>query len=156
MNVYHTPKDMTQERDEHGDRTGFKVYIKIRRPMQPLSWKRWSRHLRQYIAKHKYVWVFYSSSRSIGLPNGVPVEVMKDNDTMARYFINTFILQDGETFAIHGWCAGRTKTRTQLTPALALITVHDAENMKYTVSNYWRLSRYGFRKNTQKEKREVF
>lgn len=133
------------ERDHLGYRTGFKIYIKVKKRMARESFLRWGHRQRQYIFKHPYVWTYYGSSRAIGLPNGIPVSVMANNRLMGEYLVNNFLLQDGEVYALHGWTNGKTKYHCKLTKILAIIEVHNAEKNSFTVKNDGRLARYFFR-----------
>jgi len=148
-----SPKDMTAERDKDGHRTGMKILIRVRQPMSPSGWKRWGIKQRAHIARSKFVWHYYSSSRAIGLKNGVPVEVFKDNKTLATYLIDRFLLQEGMTYAIQGFTVGSSKTGIKFTKTLFMITVHDADTYKADIYKDGRLNRYFFRKPDSKRLR---
>jgi len=143
------------ERDAAGHRTGFKLMLKMRRAMRPEAFSRWGIRQRQHISKHKYVWVYYASTRAIGMPNGVPIEIMANNRRMGEFLVNTFLLQNNETYAIHGWTNGKTRFHCKLTRCLAIIDVLDVEGMKFNVRNDGRLGRYAFRTTKKRERREV-
>jgi len=150
-----SPKDMTAERDANGHRTGMKLMVKERMRMQPSSFLRWGRKSRAAISKSKYVWRTYSSTRAIGEPNGVPVEVMANDKTLAEWCINRFMLADGCTYGFHGWVVGKTRTHVKLTRCLFQLTVHSADAMKYDFHHTGLLNRYFFRKD-KKHKRRPF
>jgi len=143
------------ERDEQGHRTGFKLLIRVRRPMSDTGYLRWGRIARRSISKSKWVWQYYASTKAMGLPNGVPIQLLSDDKTMAEYLIPTFLLTEGYTYSLQGWTPAKTKTHVKVTKTLALITVHDAENLKYTVTNTARLNRYWFRQPKKKQTRTL-
>jgi hypothetical protein len=138
------------ERDAQGHRTGFKCMIKLRKRMSQEGFDRYD--TRSKLKIRPVVWVYYSSSRAIGLVNGIPLPIMKDDKTMGNWMINNFLMANGETFAIHGYTAGKTKTKVKLTKALALIEVYDVDQGKFAVKKQGRLNRYWFRLSKKKER----
>ena len=144
------------ERDADGHRTGFKVYIKILRPMYPESFKRWGLKQRVHIAKHKTIWDYYSTSKAIGEPNGIPIAAMANNKTMGEYIITHYYLASGETYQVYGWTNKKTKTKVGFTKALFNITVHDADKLRFDVTKDGRLSRYFFRHEPKKRHEVAF
>jgi hypothetical protein len=149
-----SPKDATAQRDADGHRTGLKILIRARVPMQPSSWKRWGIKQRVHISKSKFVYRYYSSSRAVGLKDGVPVEMFKDNKTLAAYLIDRFLLQDGMTYAIQGFTVGSSKTGIKFTRTLFMITVHSADGYKADIYKDGRLNRYFFRKEKKRARPE--
>jgi len=118
--------------------------LKLRKPMSQAGISHYSTQAR--LKLRRVVWVYYCSSRAIGLPDGIPIAIMRNNKVMVEFLINNCILANGETYALHGYCHKKTKFHVGLTKTLALITVHDTERMTYTLTNTKLLQRYWFRK----------
>lgn len=142
------------ERDNKGHRTGFKIYIKVRKPMSPESFLRWGIKQRSHIGKSKWIWKHYSSSTELGYKNGLDIEIMKTNKALGEWLITYAGLAEGEQYAIHGWTAGKTKTHVKLTKPLAIIEIQSIEKMSFKFTNYGRLNRYWYRREEKKEGRE--
>jgi hypothetical protein len=143
------------ERDAEGHRTGFKVYIKVRRPMSQEGWNRWGAKQKIHIGKSRYIWKYYSSTHALGFPNGIPVSECKTNKSLGEWLINYAYLSEGETYAIYGWRARSKKHPLPvLTKPLAIIEVQNIEKMVFKFSKFGRLSRYHFRQ-TDKKHREA-
>lgn len=147
-----SPKRGGLERDADGHRTGFKIYIKVRRPMSADGWSRWGLRQRPHIGKSRYIWKYYTSTKALGYSNGVPVSECKTNKALGEWLINYAYLSEGEIYAIHGWREAKTKTHTALTKPLAIIEVQNIEKMAFKFSKFGRLSRYSFRKDNKKIK----
>jgi hypothetical protein len=144
------------ERDQEGKRIGFKCQIKLRKPMARESFKRWGIKQRIHIAKHPTVWVYYASSRAIGLPQGIPISIMKNNKVMVDYLIDTFLLGNGEVFALHGYCHKKTAYHCGLTKILARIEIYDAEKKLYKITQTGLLSRYWFRREERARRKRMW
>ena len=142
-----------RERDTNGHRTGFKIYIKVRRPMSIDGFARWGAKQKVHIGKSKYIWKYYTDTTSLGYPNGIPISECKNNDLLGKWLINFAYLSEGETYAIHSWRNAKTKTHVALTKPLAIIEVMNIEKTAFKFRNYGRLSRYHFRikEKTHKE-----
>lgn len=149
MRTFNKPREGL-ERDAKGHRTGFKLYIKVRKPMNPESFNRWGAKQRVHIGKSKFVWKHYSSSTALGYPNGVDLEVMKTNKALGEWLITYAGIEENTPYAIYGWTAGKTKTHVKLTKPLAIIEVTSIEKMAFKVTHYGRLGRYHFRKEEKK------
>jgi len=137
------------ERDANGHRTGFKCQIKVRKPMSKEGFKKF--HPNYRLKVRRTTWSYYSSSKAIGLDNGLPIPIMANNKVMAEWMINNFILASGEVYSVHGYTAGKTATGSKLTRSLAIIEVHDTDTLKYTVKNFGRMNRYWFRTSQKKK-----
>lgn len=137
------------QRDVDGHRTGFKLLVRERIPMSNEAYLRWGHKQRRHISKSKYVWRVCSSTKNKGMPNGIPIEYMRNNKVMVEFLINNWFLYEG-IFAIQGWTNGKTRTHTKFTPHLAVIQVYSMDRMKYRVMKAGRLDRYWFRKDVNK------
>jgi hypothetical protein len=135
------------ERDADGHRTGFKIYIKVRKPMSADGFRRYGAKARVNIGKSRFVWKYYSSSRAMNMPNGIPIAVCKTNKLLGEYLITFFGLSEGETYGLYGW-KGYTKKKPLpvLTKCLAQITIMDVEKMAFKFTKAGRLERYYWRK----------
>jgi hypothetical protein len=144
------------ERDADGHRTGFKLYIKVRKPMSDDGFRRYGAKARVNIAKSKYIWKYYTSTRAMGLINGVDIEIMKTNKSLGEYLITFAGLSEGEMYGLYGWTAGKTKTFVKLTKPLAIIEIQNVEKMAFKFTKYGRLNRYFFRqkKDNREERNE--
>ncbi len=147
----------TASRDPQGNRTGFKVYIKVRRPMSVDGWSRWGIKQRVHVGKSKYVWKYYTSTRALGYPDGIPDPKTNcgTNKALGEWLINYAYLSEGETYAIYSW-KGYTKKKPLpvMTKPLAVIEVQNIEKLAFKFSKYGRLSRYWFRRDAKKIRRE--
>jgi hypothetical protein len=152
MRKFNRPREGL-ERDKDGHRTGFKLMVRIKKNMSLEGWNRFSAFSKRAIAKHRFVYVTFHSTKQAGIPNGVPINIMADEKIMARYLIDLFYLMDGETYSFHSWTAGKTKTHCKLTHKLFDLEVISADNYKYRITNDFRIKRYWFRKNTKKHTR---
>ncbi len=139
------------QRDLANHRTGFHIYIKVRKPMSQEGYKRWGNKQKIHIAKSRWVYPYYSCTRASNLPNGVPIDIMATDKTFAEFCIRHFLFDDNKTYYILGWTGGKTKTFVKLTKKLCKITVHDAENLKYEITDTGRLNRYWFRRKSKQE-----
>ena len=135
------------ERDSAGHRTGFPLVIRCRTRMSNEGYDRWGKRLKKHIAKSRYVFKPYSSTRAIGMPEGIPVEVMKDDSVLGAYLIRTFLLAQGEEYSIQGFTGGKTKTHVKFTKTLFTINVLDADcdPPKFQLTGSGSLNRYFFR-----------
>lgn len=141
------------KRGSDGRRVAMKFQVKIKKPMSQEGWNRWSNFAKRNIAKSRWVFCTWHSTKQAGLPDGIPIENLIDNRTMGRYLIDLFYLADNETYYFHGFSLGRTKTRVKLSKCLFKITVHNSDQYKFTITDDWRFNRMWFRKNTKKHKR---
>ena len=140
------------ERDEHGKRTGFKVYIKVRRRMSRDGFDRWGIYQKLHISKSPYIWRYYASSRACGDLNGIPIEIMGDDYKLKRYLIDHFLLETNVLYAIHGWGHRKTPWHVGLTKKLFTIVVLNPETYACKFKTYARFERYWFRREA-KERR---
>lgn len=142
------------ERDAEGHRTGFKIYIKVRKPMSVDGFSRWGTKQKVHVGKSKYIWKYYSSSRSLGYVQGIPIENCKTDKALITFLITFAGLGEGETYAIHGW-RGKSKRYPipLLTRALIVVTIQDVEKMAFKVTKT-RMGRYWFRKTDDRRHME--
>ena len=134
------------ERDIEGHRTGFKIYIKVRRPMSIDGFNRWGTKQKVHIGKSRFTWKYYSSSRALGYPNGVPIEAVKTNKAFGEWLINFAYLTEGEIYAIYSWRGmSKKKPIPVLTKPLMTIEVLNIEKLAFKISKDGRMSRYWFR-----------
>jgi hypothetical protein len=141
--------NMKAERDKNGHRTGFPLMVKRKVRMSDEGWARWSTFSKRKIALHRFVYKTYHSTKQAGIPNGLPIYIMADEKLMVEKLIDTFCLQDGETYSFHSWTAGKTKTGCKLTKTLFELEIHNADKRTYTLKNSWRLNRYWFKKKSK-------
>lgn len=137
------------ERDKDGHRTGFKIYIKVRRPMSKDGFDRWGSRQKVFIGKSRFIWKYYSSTRALGYPNGIPEPMITcaTNKALGEWLINYAYLSEGETYAIYSWRGYTKKNPTPvLTKPLAIIEVMSIEKLAFKFTKFGRLSRYYFRK----------
>ena len=142
-------------RDSKGQRTGFKVYIKVRKPMSDEGFKRLGVKLRVNFGKHKLIWKYYTCSRHLGYPDGIPAPLINcsTNKALGTWLITYGGLSNGEVYAIHSWRGKSMKHKIPvLTKALAIIEVQDVEKMAFKFSKDGRLKRFWFRKQEDKNK----
>jgi hypothetical protein len=139
------------ERDAEGHRTGFKVYIKVRRPMSDDAFRRWGIKQRVHVGKSRYVWKYYTSTHALGYEQGVPIEFCKNNKSFGEWLINYAYLSEGETYAIYSWRGySKKKPLPVLTKALAIIEVQNVEKLAFKFSKFGKMSRYWFRRDNKK------
>lgn len=151
MRNFVNTQNKTLERDKDGHRTGFKIYIKVRKPMSKDGWDRWGIKQRIHIGKSKYVWKYYSSTRAMNMPNGVPIEFCKSEKSLAIWLITYMGLSEGETYAIHSWRGLSKKYPLPvLTKPLMIITILDVEKLAFKITKSGRYKRYWFTKTEDK------
>lgn len=138
------------ERDTSGHRVAMKVIIFIKVPMSDSGFRRWGRPARKHI--HKSMWVLkpYGSSTALGFPDGIPTDVLANDKLLGEFLITHFYLMDGYEYHLHAWTPGKTRTHVKLTRSLATIRVHDAQDLKFDVTNTGRIGRYWFRRVKKK------
>lgn len=103
------------------------------------------------IAKSRFVWTYYASSRAMNYPDGIPIQYMETDKALADFLIEHFLLQEGFVYSIHGFTNGKTASHVKQTKSLMKLEVFDSENLKYNISGTGRLNRYWFRRQAKKK-----
>lgn len=153
--IFNRPREGL-ERDSDGHRTGFKLYIKVRSRISYDGWRRLGTRLKINFSKSPYRWKYYTSTRAMGLVNGVDIEVMKTNKALGTWLITFAGLSENEIYGIYGFTAGKTKTHVKFTKCLALIEVQSVEKMSFRFTKASRLEHYWFRKEEAKKRRKMW
>jgi len=147
-----------QHRDDKNRLTRIKILVRKRFPMSRDGFLRWSHIHRMYVAKSKFVWRPYASSRDYFFrffpeSGAIPVEYLVTDRAVGDFILDFLSVSDGDTFAIQSWQSGRTRTGVKFTKHLATIKIISVENRQFEITKTTGLSRYWFRRELSKDQR---